>query len=731
MAARVDTYYFDGHDGISDPDSAWSNETNAVDGSTNTYTSTGTDGSEDFGYLKIDGTTAPDTLHGPISLVRARVHDGSDWGDYVTLDAPADGWAWINVRGLESRAFYDNSTSRMRVAIYADGDSGGTIIGQPSSGIVSLGEEKISKIEIEVTSTFRGDGASDKQYLYKVYRNNKFVGTLKNVISDFSYTYGVNEAFTEITIEIGNSLEDAGASFDKDFIVDESGDNLIDENGDNLLSRLDTVFDNIPIDIGNELRVFEISDDYPAGTPVFSGVISKWRARTNSKDNIIITALSYGVQLDNFIFNKLAETAAIAVSSSDSTVQITTPTDPDVTSSLAQTIQPSEDLSVNSIQVHMYGATTEIDWFTHKETLYTKVDVEVVQGTPQAPGSSLVKLTNVLVPPSPAADQIFLLPSTVSLTSGETYHIKITPKRGVLWTPSITVSYDSTNPYADGALYQTTDSGENWSAVGGDLRFQVNSGEPSINPSFSSTQPSDMLKSALDAYNTQGGIITYTDDSIEDTGTTASYSFVLATYLEAAEIVRKLSPGAWYWYVDPGTNIFYLKQKSVTANHTFVFGKHIHELDIERSLENVRNLIYFSGGDTGAGKNLLKVTSDTGSLDANGQWLERISDNRVTLDSSATLISENALREPSYNAYVTILAKDYDIHSINPGDVVAFANTNEFIQSLNLQVVRLTRRPDSITLYLDSFLPLINKRVEDLRRQLDSVVTINSPDTAS
>lgn len=133
-------YYFDGSDAAaSDPDSAWSNETNADDGDTTTFASNVSAGSESSNFIKIEGTDAPATGH-TISSVRFRIYsenalfDGDsvskvytdslaqdlgtvthatgsgtdEWSSYTTLSTPTGGWTWAKVQALEFKVWTDN-----------------------------------------------------------------------------------------------------------------------------------------------------------------------------------------------------------------------------------------------------------------------------------------------------------------------------------------------------------------------------------------------------------------------------------------------------------------------------------------------------------------------------------------------------------------------------------------------------------------------------------------------
>lgn len=561
-------------------------------------------------------------------------------------------------------------------------------------------------------------------HIFKIYRNGAFIKALDNVISPFRYSQAINEPGVELIIELGNDLEDTGGELTQDFLVDENDDNIIDENSDFILIASDTQFTDIPIELGNRIKVTEVSDYNPEGTVVFNGIISKWKYNTDG-NNIILTCLSDGVQLDNYIFSELNNNGAINSETYNATLTATGGTVDIDTDSIAQTFTPGSNLTVNSVSIVISGSSY-MTGGNPPDTFYTYADIAVVVGTPDTPGSTLGSVRAQIATTTQL--QTFAFPAPISLLSGTSYFIQATP-RYARWGASITVSYDNTNPYAGGVLYSSIDGGTTWSAVGGDMAFRINADPGQLTPAFLSTPPSTILRTALDLFKSQGGRVSYDEDSIDDVSAQASYQFILATYLEVAEVVRKLSPGSYYWYIDLSTNIFHFHPKHIVEDHTFIVGKHVESLEIEKSLENVKNIVYFSGGDDGSGTNLLKLTTSDSSIAQYGQWLERISDNRVTREDSATLISDNAIQEPSYNTVLKIPASAYDLTTIYPGEVVRIANTNILISSLLLQIIRIDRSADMAVLYLDTFIPLINQRVETLKKALDKLETVNNPDS--
>ena len=127
----VDTYYFDAHDGISDPDGAWTNDANAFIDDTSSA-STSASGSTSSNFLRGNGTSSP-TFGGAISQVRVRVHGVTGLGgsaaiyteglgelllthalpfnlsptttSYEIVPSPSGGWTWGKVSELEAKIY--------------------------------------------------------------------------------------------------------------------------------------------------------------------------------------------------------------------------------------------------------------------------------------------------------------------------------------------------------------------------------------------------------------------------------------------------------------------------------------------------------------------------------------------------------------------------------------------------------------------------------------------------
>ena len=120
--------YFDGHDGISDPDGVWFSTANAFNDNTTNFAyhqAMSADGSNN--YLKGQGTNAT-LLDGEIEKVSFRAYASDNgasphWSDYVELTAPTGGWTFQKVKDLEVRFWTSSINYDIMADIYTDGEA--------------------------------------------------------------------------------------------------------------------------------------------------------------------------------------------------------------------------------------------------------------------------------------------------------------------------------------------------------------------------------------------------------------------------------------------------------------------------------------------------------------------------------------------------------------------------------------------------------------------------------
>ncbi len=238
---------------------------------------------------------------------------------------------------------------------------------------------------------------------------------------------------------------------------------------------------------------------------------------------------------------------------------------------------------------------------------------------------------------------------------------------------------------------------------------------------FTTQAPETIIKSILD---TNPGSMSYSTASIDATGITISEKFRLNTKLEGIESVYNQTDAGWYWYGNVADRNIYLKEKGIVADHTFHLMKQIKEVKIKRSMEDLRNTVYFVGGDTGGGVMLYKKYTDATSITDWRQGVFRITDRRYTSATNAQRYADKIFdryAQPIYSTTVQIAAADYNIEDIQLGQMVSFGNFGNFIDDLLLQIVALSYTPYVVTLTLGELLDrqsdVVGELVEDLQNE--------------
>lgn len=272
---------------------------------------------------------------------------------------------------------------------------------------------------------------------------------------------------------------------------------------------------------------------------------------------------------------------------------------------------------------------------------------------------------------------------------------------------------------------------------------------------YSSQDPSVILQDIIDKY---AGAIDYTASSIEATGTTVSYVFTFVTYYEALKKVLELCPSWWYWYID-ASNTIYLSSNHTDVDHKLYLGQEISNIKATKSVDELKNVIYFKGGGSPP---LYKKYTRTSSVTAFGTREHRISDERVTVAATAETIATKHLDEHDHPVSI-ITAKviddsldttrGYNIESIKPGDVIQVLHPNyesklslwdvmqwdmdfwnfdiRYSIGIPVQVKKIDYQFDYVILELNAQADDIAFRIQDVNRNLDIVRSEGIPSAPS
>ncbi|WP_298585120.1 phage tail protein [uncultured Kocuria sp.] len=258
----------------------------------------------------------------------------------------------------------------------------------------------------------------------------------------------------------------------------------------------------------------------------------------------------------------------------------------------------------------------------------------------------------------------------------------------------------------------------------------VRSGE-TIRVTYSNQYVHDIARSVLD---TNPGPMTYSAASISSANTDqVTAKFVLNTKLEAIESLHSQTPPGWYWYGNVADNYVYLQPPATQPHHKFLKGHHIKSLELKRSIENLRNRVYFVGAEV-SGVNILKKYEDSASQASWGMGLHRITDRRFSLPDSMQRYANKEMSrysQPIWTTTLTISSAKYDLESIKLGQTVTFGNFGNFIDGLLMQIVSLTYTPTSLTLELGELLPEQAEIVADIEESLQNDQYEKLPDQPS
>jgi hypothetical protein len=584
-----------------------------------------------------------------------------------------------------------------------------------------------------------------KRYAYKVYSGSTFLGLLPNVLSEFDLAQDINTAGSQITIRVGVSADTAYLPTTTT-IDDETGVTLTDETGDNLLTEgavnivgVGTAAQSL-IKNGNRVVVYEYGKYHPNGIPLFNGEIEKWTASFGSLNGNGVEILAYSVGQD--MDNRIISTGNVSVVGQ--LVAATTVSAADYGSAYAQPFTPTSDITIGAVSLRLKSRST---------TSNAYVQVQIVQGNPandmysvQSGKNSytfgtgntvLATSSGSIISGTTAAVYPFTFPSNLTLTSGIQYYALFYVPVG---SPLTVYADDTSTPLVApwskayyGYLGSNNVSTGMYATSGPDQTLYIDLqtvGGNTLSP-YTNTDPADMLKSVMDNYGGQGGMVTYTAASIQATGLSLTYTFNTQTTYEGLKAALSLAPDGFYYTVDLGTNLLTFKQASTTADIIVVKGRHIETIDVVASIENTVNTVYFSGGiPSGQTTNLYKLYKDAGSIGYYGQRLARVSDNRVTLAPTADAIGQSKVAEgkdEQYQTVVTVLDSMMDITLLKPGMVVGFRGFGTFVDGMLSQIVRVQYTPHEAKLTLGILPRRLVPEFEKITRGLIAEQTIANP----
>lgn len=584
--------------------------------------------------------------------------------------------------------------------------------------------------------------------------DGNFVGEWKDVVSDVSFKRQINNALSNMDVKLART--ELTQSVLTEPLLTEDDEQILTEDDQPILVDLvaglglgeGTDLDlNFNVDVvaywgryeplltEDDQPILTENDEYilvergaPNGRVIFSGYVADWELDFGEDDTINVPLLNHGnelnhimletedeVVIDNSTFgsNSFGEYAGIAGGGPSDFKQF------------AQTFQMPATKTVNKISFFVKSGWTGGSGFSAQLNTGTPAGTL----TPITNGSGHVEITDYI--DFVRVDVYFDEPQ--SLTNATTYTVVMDAddsKTG--GNPTYPVNFRMSSSYANGQAYYKI--GSTWTSFGSGVDFAFilweEGGDTTV--PFLSYDPSDIAREVIDFARSRGAHINYSVGSIEDTGTVVSYTFNTNTIKEALDKILELCPADWFWSYDVGNNLYSLKARPESPDRYFTKKKDLIKFKLRRSIRRLVNQVYFTGGGDPA---LFKKYTD---IQARLDWragLAKISDQRVTVEGTAEVLSQSAIdrqKDPEYIGSGTVSGDHYDdIEDVLLGDESGFMNYGNFIDNISLQIVGINYKLDTLDVDFETILPPVTKRVEDIKRNLDTIEQQNNPTSPS
>lgn len=249
-----------------------------------------------------------------------------------------------------------------------------------------------------------------------------------------------------------------------------------------------------------------------------------------------------------------------------------------------------------------------------------------------------------------------------------------------------------------------------------------------------------VLRAVIERYReeTANPIIYSNAGSIPTTGENILYKVALKKYKEAIDTIISMYPAGYFWYCDEN-GLFSAKQKPTTPTHTFEFKKHFKAINIERSLEKVRNFLIVWNGVSSGG--IFKSYKDDVSISKYGRRSEIIIDYGVENEDTADIIGSRYIEENS-NPIIKLTCQiidnnknnvnGYDIEKINPGDTCRFIGFDPSLTDIledNMLITKVDYKIDFVNIEIELKKGGVIDWQEKTAKKLDALSSYDCPET--
>lgn len=481
-----------------------------------------------------------------------------------------------------------------------------------------------------------------RRYQYMVYDNGKFLGELNDVSEVPSVRTALNSFPGDVKIEVPRNMDsDTEATNNFDIIDDNGVESLVSDRNESMLitdgivksfgedSLIDTnntvdiheyygnyegfaLDDNEPL-VFHDMNELETPVGSPEGNVYFSGYISKYKVSygKESRKTSKLTLLSHSDEYNNIVLER-TDSDILTLSGSDQSYWTGLGKQPlhypaRDNSKLAQTFMFSSGKRISTI--YLKCRRTSADDILPSQ--YPVVYVKIIEGNPDS-GGAVVGTAFASISKTDPYWQSFSFPADLILRGAQRYSAIIylfEPMLVGMYASQYPVEFYSTSGYGSGSAYiesstansKTAFSDSIWTEqanIDMQMRIAESGGETMVE--MLSTDPSEMFKKIIDYGQSKGSQVRYLDNSIMMSNTVVSAKYNLQTLKDALDSAIKYSPTDWYWYVDQSDLTVYLNKRSEEVSHYFTLNKDIESIDFEKTMEDLINEVYFTGGNATA-----------------------------------------------------------------------------------------------------------------------------------
>lgn len=593
---------------------------------------------------------------------------------------------------------------------------------------VSGGDALASIEHLRVTIYWHIDPSTDPadvptRVVHKVYsRDGNYLGEMP-ASSQLAFSQDINSAGSMMELKVAKDLRNVT---EVDALMTEDGDDILTEDDHIILAEITEIF----VTTGesdtealyknsNRIKSYVYNHWHPNGLLVFSGQINRISfSYGSSTDYVNVKVYSDGHDLANYIargypFTYTTDVSQVASGDSKTLIRHSW----GGWDLWGQTFRTGAAVTnIGRIMLRLNGSANV--------TLVLRDSVGNLLGSV----TKLVSTAGWENLPFEFSQLIDVLPST-------DYQFTVWVDSG----QSILIANAAGDVYANGTMlyssYAGGSGGGTFYPTTGDLYFETASGLPTTTTTYATQDPvTSMMDKILTDYNNRGGLIK--KRTFQATGLSLTYLFNQSTIFDAMKKVIEMSPLGYYAYVDLGLAKMDILKSSTTPDFSIVRGRDINNLDIALTIEQVKNYLLFTGGDTGGGTNLYRDYQDTQSASNYGLRTVPATDNRVTLAATANAIGETFIAENADEAQETELVvsnEAIDISLLVPGKTIGFRNFGNFIDDFVLVIVRrepnFSKGETKVTL---GRLPVtLSAEVQRINRELLNEQTVKNPASPS